>query len=433
MSVAESLPTFNAISDVLGDVDDCWVDGVLYHRCGAGRRYQKKGAIPACGELKPFSTPYYHRNRNQPANAVGEQYATTCADCYNRDKRTKKAPREYTAETPRERAVVVFASTPQVETQVGAVQLGVEASGEQWFPVRPMLGLTRFDDESGLRRAIESDPLLCSTAAYAPQLAEDGKQREMLHLPWRMWVTLLTKFGNAATLPLQQAVQRVIEQAFGTTREEVGRSARAAIAHETQPGPPESTSAPVLPTVPEPTVPANDYAALLGHVTQTGESILTLRNHLSLTEQWLNNLPSVVEALEDQLESLRPLADAVKRRRNPLKHGWVYVLHDPVGRRYKIGMTQNPDPGKRKAEVEGQWGKGQSVQVVWIETDDIKLEKSIQAYYKQRRLHIREEWYRLSDEDVNRVRALGSFVSFKDFQPESLDVAVVVQGGLFGE
>lgn len=179
-------------------------------------------------------------------------------------------------------------------------------------------------------------------------------------------------------------------------------------------------------------LPANDYAALLGHVTQTGESIITLRNHLSLTEQWLNNLPSVVEALEDQLESLRPLADAVKKRRNPLKHGWIYVLHDPVGRRYKIGMTQNADPGKRKAEVEGQWGKGQSIQVVWIETDDVKLEKAIHAYYKQRRLHIREEWYRLSDEDVNRIRALGSFVSFKDFQPESLDVVAVVQGGLFG-
>jgi hypothetical protein len=55
----------------------------------------------------------------------------------------------------------------------------------------------------------------------------------MLHLPWEYWPTLLTKFGNASTLPLQQAVQQVVERAFGKTREDVGRSVALAAQGET--------------------------------------------------------------------------------------------------------------------------------------------------------------------------------------------------------
>ena len=47
--------------------------------------------------------------------------------------------------------------------------------------------------------------------------------------------------------------------------------------------------------------------------------------------------------------------------------------------------------------------------------------------------HIRDEWFRLSADDVERIRALGGFVRFRDFTPESLDVIAVVQSGLFEE
>jgi len=182
-SVTETIPTYKTLADVPVDVVDCWIDGVLYHRCGAGRRYHTKTAIPPCGELKPHTAPHYHRNKEMPANIAGERVMTTCAGCVNRNKHRKNA--RYTTETPRDRAVVVFTSTPQAQTKLGAIRLGIAANGDHWFPVRPMLALTRFEDESGLYRAIEGDPLLGATVAYTLQLAEDGKQREMLHLPSR--------------------------------------------------------------------------------------------------------------------------------------------------------------------------------------------------------------------------------------------------------
>lgn len=82
-----------------------------------------------------------------------------------------------------------------------AEHLGVEDDGQQWFTVRPMLKLTRFESEPGLYDAIERDPLLGTIVSYALQLAEDGKQREMLHLPWAYWPDFWTGAHSAKIEP----------------------------------------------------------------------------------------------------------------------------------------------------------------------------------------------------------------------------------------
>ena len=220
-TIPETIPTYNAVDEVPADVNDCWIGDVLYHRCGAGRKVNRENFIPPCGELKPCKTGYYNSPK-APLNAEGDRKAISCSDCTLRHKAAKREKqKEYTAETPRDRAVVVFTSTPQVQTELGVIRLGVTAENDHWFPVRPMLSLTRFEGENSLYDAVARDPLLRLVVRYAEQLSTDGKRYEMLHLPWRFWPHLLTKFGNALTLPLQQAIQRIIEQAFGTTREEV--------------------------------------------------------------------------------------------------------------------------------------------------------------------------------------------------------------------
>jgi hypothetical protein len=176
----------------------------------------------------------------------------------------------------------------------------------------------------------------------------------------------------------------------------------------------------------------NEYAAIEDLSTQTIELTVTLQKSSRFYDQWRDSMRDAYEQSKELTARLGSFVEATENSRNPKRHGWVYVLHDPQGRRYKIGMTQNPDLKKRKREVEGQWGKDQAVQVVWIETDNIHLERLIQAHYKRRKKHLNDEWFRLSPDDIERLRGLGSFVQYRDFDTERLDAVAVAQTDLFG-
>jgi hypothetical protein len=408
-TIPETIPTYNTVDEAPADVGDCWIGGVLYHRCGSGRKQNRQNAVAPCGELKPHTTPHYWRNGVYQANAAGGHYDITCGECKTRGRLTSVKRTEHVTETPHDRAVVVLA--PEHAKQFYDPERGLYNLTAMW---RASGGDANRDPAAWLR--------LDETGAFLAEL--NMVQNHILSQRGR-------NGGTWAHWQIAVAYAKYLSPAFHIQWNEY---AAAYLRGEQHTPPHDTTPSPVhveYHTPPPP--PINEYARLLEHVTQTGESAITMRNHLTLTEQWVDSLPSVVEALENYLTGLRPLADAVQKRRNPLRHGWIYVLHDPVGRRYKIGMTQDPDPKKRKAGVEGQWGKGQSVQVVWIETDNIQLERVIHAHYKRRGVHLRDEWYRLSPDDIDRIRALGSFVRFRDFVPESLDVIAVVQNGLFGD
>jgi len=389
---------------------------VLYHRCGAGRKYKTKTPVPSCGEMKPHSTPHYHGNPRYPVNAEGNRVIIVCSTCKNEyQQRHVNKQSQYTAETPSDKAIIALAP---------------EHANQFYDQEREMYSLTAMHKASGEAQH-KSPSKWFDQVETGDFLAELNRQT----IPAKDSLIETREGRNGGTWAHWQiaiAYAKYLSPAFHIQWNEYAAAylrgeQRGATANTTP------AAAREISVEERPTPPINEYARLLEHVTQTGESAITMRNHLTLTEQWLDSLPSVVAALEDYLTGLRPLAVAVQQRRNPLRHGWIYVLHDPAGRRYKIGMTQDPDPKKRKAGVEGQWGKGQSVQVVWIETDNIQLERVIHAYYKRRGAHLRDEWYRLSSDDVDRIRALGGFVRFRDFTPESLDVIAVVQSGFLSE
>lgn len=390
-----------------------FVDGVEGKVCGAGRKNQRSGAV-SCGKWLPMS--------NYPTNnAYEDGKGISCNGCVH------KRRSGYTTETPRDKAITPFKQYPDVPIHTG-VGRGVqfEENGPLYVAIADVSGFFGLDERGQFRR-LQNDPNFALGLQRGGHISTPGGLQEMWFIRADLvsgWLYLINpnkvrEDRRAGLIAYRDACTKALNDYITGSK-----TAPPSPAHMREVSIEERT-----PEAP----PINEYASLLKHVTQTGESAITMRNHLTLTEQWIDSLPSVVAALEDYLAGLRPLAVAVQNRRNPLRHGWIYVLHDPVGRRYKIGMTQDPDPKKRKAGVEGQWGKGQSVQVVWIETDNIQLERVIHAHYKRRGAHIRDEWYRLSAHDIERIRALGGFVRFRDFTPESLDVVTLVQSGFLSE
>lgn len=173
------------------------------------------------------------------------------------------------------------------------------------------------------------------------------------------------------------------------------------------------------------------YRPVLDYFTSTGTQAQTLTRHFQDANRFMQAIPAVAEELRRYLDVLTPLSEAVKQRRNPLTHGWIYVLCDVMRRpaRYKIGMTQKADPTERQREVEGQWGKGQSQRVIWIETDDVRLERQMHNYYRRRDrfTHLGDEWYRLSPDDLRCLEAIGPFLRCADFSETLLAHTVIEQ------
>ena len=102
-TIPATIPIYNPVDEVPADVGDCWIGGVLYHRCGAGRKQNRQNAVAPCGELKPHTTPHYWRNGVYQANAAGGHYDITCGECKTRGRLTS-VKREPAPETPQNAA-----------------------------------------------------------------------------------------------------------------------------------------------------------------------------------------------------------------------------------------------------------------------------------------------------------------------------------------
>jgi hypothetical protein len=137
--------------------------------------------------------------------------ADTCAACYGIRRRERNA-----AEPKGEHALTLRDARPVVFDDGTCASVGWHGDVE-YFPITPLLSVTRYKTEESLLRVIRKDPHMGATPLPIKVLAQDGKQREVWHLPWSHFSTFCLKFGNARTKPQQERVQKVIEAAFGHT------------------------------------------------------------------------------------------------------------------------------------------------------------------------------------------------------------------------
>lgn len=149
-------------------------------------------------------------------------HAETCAACYGRWRREREAAKE-----PDSKALTLRDARPVVFDDGTRASVGWHGDVE-YFPITPLLALTRFTSITGLLEAIRKDMHMGATLQSFGVLAQDGKQREVWHLPWSHFNTFCIKFGNAQTKPQQDRAQRVLEAAFGKTAQS-NREASAAI------------------------------------------------------------------------------------------------------------------------------------------------------------------------------------------------------------
>lgn len=369
-----------------------------------------------CLDDKPCTAdffPYHDRKTGKLRNVC-----RACVTGYSRGETT------YATEVPVDRAIVP-ARTSTITVMDREFTVGWHEEAAYW-PVKPFVEAAGMDWSAQSRRIDRDENLTVATLAI---VAADGKQREMLCLPWGQWHYFWTGTHAPQAERFRREAAEALAVVFGDTASEV--LSDVPVTERIQQ---KSASLPPV-AVPSSDNVTDPYFSLLQHFHETGISARVLSQHFADANRFMDAIPAVAEQMRIYLEGLAPLAEAVKKRRNPLTHGWIYVLRDKVTRpaRYKIGMTQNADPQKRQREVEGQWANGQSSQIVWIETDNIKLERAIHSYYKRRdkHTHLGEEWYRLSDDDVMRLTALMPFLRLSDFRSELLDHQVVVQTDLF--
>lgn len=276
-SVAQ-LTTYRSVEEVSAEVDDCLIDGVLYHRCGAGRKNQTVGAVEPCGELKPHTRPYFHANQFYPPNAHGECCAITCAACVARHKAKKpltapprrpqvtedasltlectkcgavkprtnehfdysnKAARKlaneckvcrwardhaqraqttYTTQTPRDKAIVPD-RVGQVTVEGRGYAVGWVGEAKYW-PVKPFVVEGADMDWSAQYKRIQNDPQLKSSIAEIAMETPAGL-RPTLCLPWTMWHGFWMGTNSPKAERFRRDAYEALALVFGDTAEEV--------------------------------------------------------------------------------------------------------------------------------------------------------------------------------------------------------------------
>lgn len=136
----------------------------------------------------------------------------TCANCYNQRRRERQAE-----EQPKEdRALTLRDARPVVFDDGAAASVGW-AGDVEYFPITPLLALTRFETEHALLEAIRRDVHMSSSPLKIRVNTQAGVQRDVWHLPWSHFSIFCIKFGNAQTKPQQERAQQVLEAAFGKT------------------------------------------------------------------------------------------------------------------------------------------------------------------------------------------------------------------------
>lgn len=149
--------------------------------------------------------------------AYADGRAETCRTCYSQRRRERDA-----AEKPESESTTLILSDPRpvIFDDLGTRALVGWHGSAEYFPITPLVGLTRFDTERGLREAIENDPLMSTLRKiFSVSLPTSKQARQMWHLPWSHFSAFCIKFGNEQTKPQQDRAQRVLEMAFGHTAE----------------------------------------------------------------------------------------------------------------------------------------------------------------------------------------------------------------------
>jgi hypothetical protein len=183
-----------------------FVGGVEGKVCGLVRRVK---IVPACGKWKPI-TEYWGSKDYQ------DNRSCICADCSKAWKAAKKAGTAYSA-SDAHGALALRDPRPVVFDDLG-ISAHVGWHGDvEYFPITPLLSLTKYATEHGLLGAIQNDELVGAVAKKFVVLASDGKRYATWHLPWSHFSAFCLKFGNEQTKLQQDRAQQVLEVAFGKT------------------------------------------------------------------------------------------------------------------------------------------------------------------------------------------------------------------------
>lgn len=137
--------------------------------------------------------------------------AETCAACYGQWRRERD-----TAKKSESKALTLRDARPVVFDDGTRASVGWHGDVE-YFPITPLLALTRYTSEPGLLDAIKADVHMGTSPRKFLVNTQAGVQRDVWHLPWTHFNTFCLKFGNEQTKPQQARAQRVLEAAFGKT------------------------------------------------------------------------------------------------------------------------------------------------------------------------------------------------------------------------
>ena len=386
-------------------------NGVEGKICGAGRK-MNTGA-PQCGKWHPLVE--FPRNY-----AYEDGYAIICKHCKKLSRKVDAVEEQPIAQSQAPRPMREYNDAPFCDSTVKAVALVEDGITKHYLGLRAMCEVLGVDTQMQ-RQRIERSEVLFLGLRVVMMTTPSGQQEHYVLDSTLVPFWLATMDASRLRDDVRPKVvhfQRIAADVLA--RYFLGGDGAAQVAPNPEP--------PILPPTLEQIDP---YRPLLDVFTSTGTQSQQLSRHFQDMDRLMQAIPAVHAALVKYTEQLEPLADAVKRRRNPLTHGWIYVFKDVMRRgRYKIGMTQDPDPAVRQSGVEGQWGKGQSERIIWIETDNVKLERAIHRFYKSRDrfTHLGDEFYRLSDDDIACLETIGPFLRFADFRDELLVHQTVIQG-----
>lgn len=177
-------------------------DPALEHECSA------------CGKSLPRTREYFH-TRGHGSDVL----VNICKECQGKRDSENKAGKRNGA------ALALVDPRPVVFDDLGT-QASVGWYGDvEYFPITPLLALTKYETEYALLEAIRRDAL---TRDLPLKARINGLRGAPLWcLPWSHFSAFCLKFGNEQTRPQQERAQRVLEAAFGRT----AASNRAAAQH----------------------------------------------------------------------------------------------------------------------------------------------------------------------------------------------------------
>lgn len=174
-------------------------DVALAHRCNT------------CGAEKPRTGEYFHYN-----NRVEKILKNICKACQSeRDNaRDRARSAEYRTEMPRDKAIVP--TRTEVVTVYGRdFTVGWHAGATYW-PVKPFVEAAGLD-WAGQEKRIKSDARLAATIEKLSMVAADGKQREMLCLPWSLWHYFWTGTHSPKAERWREEAAEALALVFGDT------------------------------------------------------------------------------------------------------------------------------------------------------------------------------------------------------------------------